>query len=104
MGAYAPQVTLTHAWDDGLPPSGQASGVAEDFNAAGQYLRSIADNPYTARLDGNVFLPSESRYAIVRIFCFQAAQSDGKHWISIVSAAGQMNILEDGTGHGDPGN
>ena len=92
--------TAKHAWDDTKAPGAQAQGVKSDFDGQAGRLRSIADSPKTAKLEG--YIKIRSNWAIVRIFCFQKAQSDGKDWFAIDSSYESPSSEQDGTAHGDP--
>jgi hypothetical protein len=100
VGMKSPKTSLKHAWDDTKSPGAQAKGVKSDFDREGKHLRSIADNPNTARLEGHILF--DSHWAIIRIFCFSKAQSDKKDWFAIDSSYRNPGTLQDGTAHGDP--
>jgi hypothetical protein len=99
VGFRSPSTSLKHAWDDDKLPGAQAQGVKSDFDREGKHLRGMCDNPKTARLEGHIRIASN--WAIIRIFCFRKAQSDGKDWFAIDSSYSSL-LDQDGTGHGDP--
>jgi hypothetical protein len=100
VGVNTPKISLPHSWNDSLPPDQQAAGVRDEYNEVGRELRKMADNPYTARLEGHV--PIEGNWAIIRLFCFPKAQPNGHDWIAIDSMFSGEAPDEDGTAHGDP--
>ena len=109
VGTTAAPVTLEYCWDDTKSADRQPDGVRNEFNRAAHQVRSVAENPYVARLEGHVYVTDH--YEIFRIFCFQGVQPDGRDWITFdalqigarrrlrASGAGKE---EDGTAHGDP--
>jgi hypothetical protein len=100
VGANSPSTSLKHAWDDSkAKPGDQDKNVKADFDREARHLRSIADDPNTAKLEGHIRY--KSYWVIIRIFCFSKAQSDGKDWFAIDSSYTSL-IDQDGTGHGDP--
>lgn len=99
VGVNAPQILLKDSWDDTKQPDEQPA-VRDEYNAVGRMIRSEADNPYTARLEGHVLV--ETNWAIIRLFCFQKAQPSGNDWFAIDSMYSGLRPLQDGTAHGDP--
>jgi hypothetical protein len=101
VGMQSPKTSLKHAWDDSKAmPGDQNKDVKSDFDREGKHLRGISDNPKTARLEGHILY--DKHWAIIRIFCFSKAQSDGKDWFAIDSTYKSPSTLQDGTAHGDP--
>jgi hypothetical protein len=100
VGVKAPSTSLKHAWDDGKSPGAQADGVKSDFDGQAKRLRSLADSPKTAKLEG--YIRIGSNWAIIRIFCFRKAQSNRKDWFAIDSSYESPSSEQDGTAHGDP--
>jgi hypothetical protein len=101
VGLKPPSTSLKHAWDDGkAAPGDQDKDVKADFDREATHLRGMSDNPKTAKLEGHIKIGSN--WAIIRIFCFRKAQSDGKDWFAIDSSYDHISLAQDGTGHGDP--
>jgi hypothetical protein len=110
VGVTPPATSLVYSWDDTKPCDKQAPGVREHYNGMVNRVRSTAENPFTARLEGHI--PVDSHWEIIRFFCFQGAQPNGRDWITVdalqknpapgVHDISNPKLLEDGTGHGDP--
>jgi hypothetical protein len=100
VGVNSPKTSLKHEWDDSKLPRYQADGVKADFDREGRHLRGIADNPYTARLEGHILF--KKHWAIIRIFCCSKAQSNKRDWFAIDSTYKSPSTRQDGTAHGDP--
>jgi hypothetical protein len=110
VGATPPSISLGYSWDDTMPCDKQAPGVREHYNGMVNRVRSTAENPFTARLEGHI--PVDDHWEIIRFFCFQGGQPNGRDWITVDALqknavpGGLMRsnpqLLEDGTGHGDP--
>jgi hypothetical protein len=99
VGATAPLISALPAWNDLLPASGQPD-VAKQYTQAGETVRSLGSNPYTARLEGHIQF--NGAWEIIRLFCFQGIQENGNDWIVIDSWRNAPHPEQDGTGHGDP--
>jgi hypothetical protein len=110
VGTTTPPVALALSWDDTLPWDQQGTDVLNEYHRAVNQARSVGDNPYIAKLEGHIYVTDH--YEIVRIFCFQGIQPNGHDWIafdamqtkasSSTAKKSGVNLLEDGTGHGDP--
>jgi hypothetical protein len=110
VGNTTPSIALAFSWDDTQRWDHQADGVLTEYHRAARQTRSFANNPYVAKLQGHIF--KTDHYEIIRIFCFQGIQPNGRDWIAFdalqtIAPSGsairsRSNLLEDGTGHGDP--
>jgi hypothetical protein len=110
VGNTAPPIALSHSWDDTLQSGQQGAAVLDEYHRAARQARSLADNPYVAKLEGHIFVTNH--YEIIRLLCFQGIQPNGHDWIAFdalqtygASGSGRtsrLHMLEDGTGHGDP--
>jgi hypothetical protein len=100
VGVTAPQITLHYAWNDSLPLEEQDPDCRKDYSAAAAALRGHANDPQIAKLLG--YVPVNGHFAIVTLFCFQGAQTDGKDWFAVDSQWSVAQTRQDGTAHGDP--
>jgi hypothetical protein len=110
VGNTTPSITLSCCWDDAEAWDHQATGVLDEYHRAVNQARTLAGNPYVARLEGHIF--KTDHYEIIRIFCFQGIQPNGRDWIAFdalqtiapgaTAKEPRFHILEDGTAHGDP--
>jgi hypothetical protein len=96
VGVNPPSISLSHSWNDAVPPEKQAKGVAAEYQTVGRQVRSVADDPYTAKLEGHI--RQNGKWEIIRLFCFPAAQPNGRDWIVIDALqTDAVRFEEDGT-------
>jgi hypothetical protein len=95
VGVKAPYIPMLPSWEGTVPPDVKAL-----YKGAAATVRRMGCNPYTARLEGHIWY--DGNWEIVRLFCFQGVQANGRDWIVIDARVKGNAVREDGTAHGDP--
>jgi hypothetical protein len=95
VGETTPSIAMLPSWEGTI-----SQQVRDTYTAAAAEMRRIGRNPYTARLEGHICY--KKVWEIVRFFCFQGVQENGRDWIVIDTRVQGIQTLEDGTAHGDP--